>query len=502
MRFTVPTHYQAEYLLPRKRNTDNVVLNTDVIVEIREVSSSDAPIVHIIGDFKSDVVPSDDHYSAYKRIGRYEMVEGQAIEIRMVDGEMYKQIATVSTLQKQLNDRDKSRESVFSSGYYGDIHAGLYGDDSYNKTVGKYSTFSEFEVDQKITGVRSVTENSSEVGLALQKYADDLLIIDGFVYERTVEPALSLHFEQGHVRLRLCETEDPELSKHRYYLAPNSDPSGSRFGLDEFERAVSEGRALAKRYNLNFVCGVEVRKTSDWAIEFRADLENLYNSAKNFVHQGTKVVGALDEHLAMAWYDLSIAVSNHHQPTKQMLDALRAIEVGDINNLIHVGSSGKSIFVDSRVYVGADDFVAAMTDVKEALRMWDARSENVVEWFDTSLQQMPTYSTSERAWEIVDCRTLRQISDEYDTDLTQFMTAALEGSGNIIVVSPIGEDSKNSKAVALVEVHDGEPRIKSAVTKRGVPMTAEHAELALNHVRSALSLTQEKDQEFELTLGM
>lgn len=496
MKFNVPSKYNAKYLMPRKRNHEDVTLFGTFPVEIREVSTVEAPLVHIVGE----TPPGIGAYGVVVQ-ARYQMIAGNPIEIRSVEGELYKQLVSLDDFLEQLEKPFESDENVFGRANYGGISGGV-SKSKYETSEERYTSFGQFEMAKKLEGVRDVKVNSDEVSDALQNYANDLLIIDGFVYERTVEPVLSVQLDDKSVYLRLCESRDFQLAKFRSHVTQNRQASGLLFGLDEYDRAVAEAQMMADRLNLDFDNRIDLKMVSEWEVEFRADMDNVYEHASIFEFYARSMVNAMDERLALAWYDLSEALQNHHQPTKEMFDALRTVASTQVDDIINRSETGQLYFKESGVYVSAEKFVENLDGVKEVLRMWDNRSQTALEWFDTSLQSSPTYRGSERAWEIVDCRTLRAIAMEYDADLTSFMTAALEGNGNVIVVSPIDRDAIESKVVALVDLHEGEPRICNVATRHRSAITPEQKALILDHVSNALEMKREFELEMSLDINM
>lgn len=490
MRFEVPTHYETKYLLPKKRNEETAVFSTVVSVDIREVPADEAPIVHVLGEMKPGIDPD----SSFQYRARYQMIDAKPVEIRSLDDELYVQIASVDTLTEQLKSIENNENNVFSGGTYGDRSAGLFGDKRYYKETLAYSNFQDYEAANRITGVRKVVSLLNDTVQALQKYADDLAIIDGFVYEKTVEPALLLTYTlDGKLHLCLSESRNNNLSKSRDYLQRNEDASGMRFGLDEFDRAVAEGKRIAKASGIEFVNRVVVDRISPWEVEFRGDLEMVYNTAKSFVHHVSKNVRALDKYLATAWYDMSMAVAKHHQPTDEMIDAMRRVEAANLDSYVNDrGNSEFSTFRHDVNYACPANFIKSVAEVKEALRLWDSRTPGALEWLDTSLNVLPTYSKSERAWEVVDCHTLRDLALEYDTDLSEYMATALEGRGSIVVISPIKGGTEGSKAIVLVETNDNEPRVATYVTRYGTKLSDDHVTIALHHVSKGLQLAEEK----------
>lgn len=490
MRFEVPTHYETKYLLPKKRNDETAVFSTVVSIDIREVPADEAPILHVLGEMKPEVDPD----SSFQYRARYQMIDGQPVEIRSIDGDLYVQIATVDSLTEQLKSIKNNENNVFSGGIYGDRSAGLFGDKRYQNETLAYSNFQDYEAANKIAGVRKVDSLLNETAQALQTYADELAIVDGFVYEKTVEPALLLtNTFEGKLQLCLSESRENHLSKDRYFLQRNEDASGIRFGLDELDRALVEGKRIADAAGMEFVNRVVIDLISPWEIEFRGDMEMVYNTAKRFVHHVSENVRALDKYLATAWYDMSIAVSKHHQPTAEMIDAMRRVEAADLDSFVNDRENSEfSTFKHDVNYVCPANFVKSVAEVKEALRLWDSRTLGALEWFDTSLNVLPTYSNTERAWEVVDCHTLRDLALEYDTDLSEYMAAALEGRGSIVVVSPIKGGTEGSKAIVLVETNDNEPRIATYVTRYGTKLSDHHVTIALHHVSKGLQLAEDK----------
>lgn len=496
MKFNVPSRYNAQYLMPRKRNYEDVTLHGIFPVEIREVPVVDAPLVHIVGE----TGPEMGKYGVMVQ-ARYQKIAGNSIEIRSVDGELYKQLVSLNEFLGQLEKPFEGNENVFERANYDGVSAGV-SKSEHDAEKEKYTSFGEFEAAKSLEGVRDVKINTDAVSNALQDYANDLMIIDGFVYERTVEPVLSIQFDDESVYLRLGESRDVQLTKFRSSMAQNRQVTGLRFGLDEYDRALAEAQTMAKRLGLKFEDRVELQMVSEWEVEFRADMENVYEHASIFEVYARSMVNAMDERLALAWYDLSEALQNHHQPTKEMFDALRTVASTRVDDIINISETGKLYFKETGVYVSAEKFVENLDGVKEVLRMWDNRSQTALEWFDTSLQSSPTYRGSERAWEVVDCRTLRAIAVEYDTDLTSFMTAALEGNANVIVVSPNDKDAIASKVVALVDLHEGEPRICDVATRHRTAITPEQKALILDHVSNALEMKREFELEMSIDINM
>lgn len=422
MKISIPTNYNANYILPRKRLENSTSLFTTANVDIQEIDGDDAPIIHILGSNPTT------EPNVHKRgvVPRYQKIDGKLVDIRKYDGDLYVRIASVETMLDQLRGTDINPRHVFSNTTYGRVLAGMYSHDE----GPTYKSFESFLIANNIDKVRRVEVNLDEVLEAPQDYADDLLIIDGHVYEKTVEPALSLVPSPGIIELRLSEAYENDINKSRNHLQSNDDIYSIRFGLDEYERAVEEGEKIAEEDGVRFVNNVSIEHVSNWEIDFRGELETLYKKASRFVSMTTNMVHAFDKFTARAWYHLSEAIELHDQTTPLMIDAMRRVAASDENSFSANFQSNMS---------SIRTFRAVVEGVKQGIRLWDSRSHGLMEWFDTSLATMPDYVDGKRIWEVVDARTMRIMQKKLGLDdqtLARMMRGALEGHSSVVAVGP------------------------------------------------------------------
>lgn len=474
MLMKVPSQYGAEFVRPKKRSPESAALRTVVDVEIMEVDEAAAPVVHVLGEDPAPLHadgPSHEYVPFLK-------IDGEPVEVRMIDGSHYVRRMTVDAFASSLGSTDDSNPF---NGFYkdetGHFTAGVkeghdklpWDRDGFEASHGEMRKWD----DHRHRGVAAITRRAAQFAA-----------VEGWIYEKISEPALTLVMWDGAVRLRITETvhDDWRFSKGRSnYTAGYC----IRFGVDEFARAISEGERLAEAYGMRFENRSDVRSHSPWHVRFRGEPELIRSRGWDFMNAASAYVASFDHLFGMAWHDLATAVSEHDRANVPAIEAMRRLvamkdRIGDMSL---VRRSTGYYHSHSQMDVGGKDIDRAMRGMEDALHMWDTRDASGIVWTEDGLGSTATYDGLARAYEVTDLMEADRVAALLGQDIAHMVATAATGKGALVAV----EDQGIVRTVCYVENDGAAPSVSEVVTGHGAEPSRRHLALAAAHVADALS---------------
>jgi len=462
MQFEVTTHFAADYRPPRSRTRYVALLLGSVTVDITEIDHDDAPIVHVIGEdpeFSEGIAP----YLPFRKQA------GLPVEVRLHGGDYFVRRIPVDGLQEALAKpgRDNPFNAFSYAGTSGtNVAAGLSLNENYETAYPRNRE--EFEETQK-EKPREWNDRFVETVHALERRAEDLAIIDGHLYEKVGEPVLVLSVGDSCVSLRLAEAETP--GRNCFLGNDCFDPSTDiRFGLDELERAISEGEHLASMHGCYFVNQIEIRSVAEWAVNFRGEAELLFERAVSFLNESKNLVPGFDAGTARPWHDLLAALSHVQKITVPAIEAIRSLCAAD-----------EITYLQRHTNYGGERMKIAFSSLKEALRLWDEKSAHGLEWTEIGLGATAAFGHGHRITEITSASEALKAAAKLGTDLTGMASDAAAGKGAMLSV----ETPRGLRGVCFVRVDEDEPRIVEAVMAHETQLAPELEMLVLDHYREA-----------------
>lgn len=463
MKITVPSKYSEEYVRPKKRSPETVTLRSTFEVEIREIDPLDAPVAHILGEALVENAEREPHVP-------FAMVDARPAEVRIAEGQYWVQRMPLDGLQAAVSMRGPGNPF---NGFHkvGKLHPDVGIDDGFAELP---STRHEAEKAlgeemRKWESLRPLTAS------ALEHRASCLAAIDGWLYEKVSEPAITLVPEEGRVLMRLTEAvhDDSHFSRGRSEYVPGY---AIRFGVDEMEKAERYGEQIASRYGVPLENRVVIESHSPWHVRFRGGPEFLTAKAWSAMTEMSQYIGSMDVGLGKAWHDLMTALHEHDSVTAPAIDAMRRILAlagsGALGSLSRDGSLGytRSVLEPSLETV--------MEGLEAALEVWDSRDSLGIEWLESGLGDTAGYRGDARAYEITSLMEADALSKAIGRDLSHMTAVAAAGRGSMVAV----EDAGLVRAVCFVGDGDGGRTVLEAVAGHGADPARGHLDLALDFV--------------------
>lgn len=484
MKLEIPSTYVSEFVRPKKRSVEKAVMQSKFEVDIREIDPADAPVAHVLGEAWPD--ESEAYQPGYLPFG---MVDGKPVEVRVVDGSYWVRRLPVEELGEAVYSVDLSNPF---NGWYkiGDEHVSA----GWRQSSPDLPTTREEVEASEDTEMRKWESKRHVTAAELARRAESLVVIDGWLYEKVAEPAVTLVMDSEQVQVRLTEAvnggERFSKGKSEY------DPSRClRFGVDETDRAIAMGEDIARRSGAAFVNRVVVESHSPWQVRFRGEQEYLTAIAWKTMRDMTEEISEMDIPFGKAWHDLMTALYEHDAVTMPAVDALRRMaalaEAGSLekvkaarfNGYLNPGGDSRNAVLDFR-----------MKEVKLALEAWDTRDPQGIEWLEQGLGDVAMYKGKARAFEVTSLMEADALSAAFGRDLADMATAASAGRGYMVAV----EDGRVIRTVCFVgEGEDGQSVMES-VTSHGAEPPREHLDLALGFVVRAMSRKQAPEADLEL----
>lgn len=497
----VPSTYRAAYVRKGKRTKEYATMRTVVEAEVREVDPVDAPIAHVIGERRVE-----HETSVGPDFVPFAMVGGRPIDVRVIDGEFYARRMSADEFVRAAGAVDFA--NPFAGYYTGEggayVEAGpRFGLDPENDRRDDRHDLLPWDRDgfeselpepiRKWEDLRHVTV------AAITARASELAIVDGCLYERVGEPALTLSMRGDKVALSITEAGF-DRSRFRRGNPLFIQGADIRFGIDELPRALAEGERLAAAAGVPFEVLCEVEQHSPWHVRFRGEPELLSSRAWSLLEVLTPHVTAFSPLLGKAWHDLATAFFEHPGCTLPAIDAVRRvlamreeIERGIARADGTYGYSADRMITDPRGLLWRLD--AAET----ALHMWDTRNADGIIWTENGLGITATHEGRAKAWEVTDLMEADRLASSFGADIAHMVAAAASGRSSLVAVSEAGVP----RALCSVEAAGGAPKVTETVASHGAEASRHHVALVERHVARALAAGMSPAMERDLeALGL
>lgn len=485
MKLEIPSTYVSEFVRPKKRSVEKAVMQSMFEVDIREIDPADAPVAHVLGE--AWPAESEAYQPKYLPFG---MVDGKPVEVRVADGAYWVQRTPVSEIGKAVYSNDLSNPF---NGWYavnGQHIAAGWRDPAPD---GLPTTREQVEASEK-TEMRKWESKRHETAAALARRAESLAIVDGWLYEKVAEPAVTLVVDSEQVQVRLTEAvhEDSRFSKGKSEYEPSRC---IRFGVDETDRAVAMGEEIARRRGAAFVNRIVMDSHSPWQVRFRGEHEFATAIAWKAMRGMTEEIAEMDIPFGKAWHDLMTALYEHGEATAPVVDALRRMAaLSDAGSLEQVKSVRPNTYGHPSGASRNEVLDSLAGWINLALEAWDSRDPQGIEWLEQGLGAVAMYKGKARAFEVTSLMKADAISAAFGRDLSDMASAASAGRGTMVAV----EDGRVIRTVCFVgEGEDGQSVMES-VTSHGAEPPQEHLDLALGFVVRAMSRKQAPEADLEL----
>lgn len=476
--FTLPTFYASNYVLPKKRNENTVLMKEFVDVEIKDVPAEDAPAVFSIKDGNRPA----DAYLSFGASG------GVPCLVRKFDGRLYAKRwhvdEVVSGIEKAEIEEDYSRK-------FGNLIGGHYKDDEGSVRIGLERSSSDVVVTSRAAAedkwgpFRKWDDELHRTVHAIKDRCDELIVVDGWVHERVGEPVIAIDFDhdKNGYTLRVVQERDV-VSK---YLSIYDDRARSklpRFGLDEIDRARMVAETMFADAKFSFEDALSVEINAPWEIRFRGESELVRDIAEDVAKFGREHLSEVDGNFGLAWHDLVSAMYVRDAVTPNLIDAMQRMDSMGPAGIFKRDEDGKI-----EKFWQAKDEGAIWERVSFAMKMWSGRNHRGFEWVDEALRISSTYGVGNFAYEINSLVSAAKVAAALgispDT-LDELTTEAAAGRGHVIAI----DDKSGPVAVVFVIAGDDGPEAVETITRHGAP-SAKSVELAVAHVRSGSISTKD-----------
>lgn len=469
-KLSIPTYVAARFVLPKKRNDDTVYMKTVVDVDIRDVDDDQAPVLFSIKDES-------------RKIGSYlpfATSDGSPCLVRKFEGNfLAKRWRVDDVVARILHDgQEKNWEKKF-----GNLLGGNYADEAGTVTVGLSGSVSKVadnhaDAERKFGPFRKWADESQRTYNAINDRCSELIIVDGWVYEKVGEPVLSITLdnEPEGFRLRVIEDRNPKSR----YASIYDDRSGSslpRFGIDEIEKARAVAAGIAEKSGCGLVDGLEVEVVAPWEVRFRGESEVLLHAADDVVQFGLSNLKDLNGNFGLAWHDLVSSMYVDNVVTPPLIDALQRIASMESSGLLKRNARGE---IEKSWYAERESGI--LETVTEALDLWASRNHRGYEWSNEAFAISSTHEKGAFAYEINSLVGSGLLAEGLGVPTETFdnlTTEAAAGRGHLIAIH------NQAGPIAAAFVIDGEdgPEVVETITRHGAP-SAKAVDLAVRHARS------------------
>lgn len=473
MKLTIPSEYAAEFVRPKRRSVDTASLRSTFEVEVREIDPADAPVAHVLGE--AHPATRGEHDPKYLP---FAMIDGEPVEVRIAEGDHWARRMPAAALAEACSATDHGNPF---RGYYrrggANVAAGWREGSALLPERRDEVETAANETMRKWESLRHVTAS------ALADRAESLAVIDGWVYERVSEPTVTLVMEQGRVLVRLTEAvhDQSRFTRGRGEYIPERC---IRFGVDEMDKAIGYGAALAERFGVPMENRVRVESHSPWHVRFRGAGEFLAVKGWAAMKRLSRSVGDMDPGFGKAWHDLATALYEHEAVTVPAIDAMRRVsalaQAGAVESLMEDAAMVRSLTVPGS---GDGGLEYDIDQLAVALEVWDARDPQGVEWTESGLGDTAMYGESARAYEVTSLMEADALSRSFGKDFSGMAEAAGAGRGSMVAV----EDGGSVRTVCFVGEGEDGKAVLEAVTSHGAEPSEAHLDLARGLVLRAVA---------------
>jgi hypothetical protein len=470
-KFTLPTFYAASYVLPRKRTENNVLIRTHVDVDVRDVNANDAPVCFVI----KDGARNDGQYRAFG------ISDGSPCVVRKFDGNFYAKRWAVDQVESDLEKspdakRDWDHATIIGGTYEdseGYVQIGM-GASNYERIVE-----SRESAEAKSGPFRKWNEFQDRTISAVHDRCSELIVVDGWVYERVGEPVISIDVEHktGQYSLRVVEERYPASRYHSLYT--DRGRSGyPRFGLDELDRARTVANQLGTQEKKTFVEDLDLQIMSPWEVRFRGEAEIVLAVAASTASYGAEHIKDADGNFGLAWHDLVTALYVDGVVSPGLIDAMQRMASMGENGIFHRNSEGQI----ARFWAAKEES-DVWKRIDFAVNLWSSRNNDGHDWVNGALNVASTHGQDQFAYEIVSLVQASKLAEKLGVaieTIDNLTTEAAAGRGHLIAVHDINGPVA---AVFVVASEHGYEAVET-VTRHGA-RSQKSAELAVSHANSA-----------------
>jgi len=488
-RLTIPTLYNADFKRPKKRTVESVLMQGSVEVQLRDLDDAEAPVVHIVGDTYQPM--TSDMYTEVRRHNPFPVTKNGPCPVRSVDGKLYAR-------RWQLGDPDRTAHLLAAGGAL-DVH---YRDGQGATVMGLRKPSSEretyasrAEAEAARGPFREWDDQYARTVAAIQRRCEDMLVVDGWIYDLVGEPVLSVQPDDNGVRVFLGQASPP-VGPYRHGNDHGKTNVSIRFGIDQLPRALDTAERLARAMGTKVVNHAVIELVSPWAVRFRGERERIRQVAIDTLTWGKGRLSSLPAAAGLAWHDLASAISDVDQVNPRVIEALRRID-----SLRRVADEEIERF-DGDGHAGIRNYELSERERQDkltldslslALDLWDTRENRGIEWVDGGLNASATFEGDYVAYEILSLPQADRLGQRMGRSLDDLAADAASGKGHLIAV----ENASGIAGVAYVSRCDGDLEVLGTVTSHGSKPPQAVLDIAVRHVREAAVHVNDMDAALE-----
>jgi hypothetical protein len=192
MKFDLHFHYEFQYVVPPKIKHQSSLAAANVELEIRELTSEQAPVVMRVGN-RSGKDSVSANFDAKP--------DGTPREIRVVDGKYYVEDGTLADLAQSLLDPHTVNASIFGTAKpirYEKEYDPRRGQWVETKELARVTTLEAIARYTQLREHRNKDDKGEALKAELKMIAEDTLSVDGHLFIRCREPVLGIdQFDKG-----------------------------------------------------------------------------------------------------------------------------------------------------------------------------------------------------------------------------------------------------------------------------------------------------------------
>lgn len=433
MKVNIPFVYKVNYKLPRQPSWKHSSILCVAAVEMEEIDSVDAPIVHVVADASASKNPDHDHRAG--QVSKFHVPGGDCV-VRFHGGQYFASRFPVEEIGEWRGNNEFDPFAVKIGLRDGDSEFHSYLDTSLDVSNSKsLDHFHKEKADvKKFSSERMMTERY------INMLGSQFAVVDGVIYEKVREPVISLVVDRkAHtVSVYLEEAISPTLTRYMRGGWRGETSERTRFGLDEYDRAIEMASRWANGRNMRLDVHASVKAVSDMHVRFRGDHEYLFMAAREAAYQLNKALVYLPERVGIAVLSVANLLSVHDRLTPAALAAVRKMEAefreyfaGD-----HAAPKQESYYGDTMSFEQREafrDWKWKTERLSDALAHWDARDDVGLEWLDAAIDALPVYDYPKRAYEVTSLTDIDKLAMKWKGGLPTAI-AVVDPDASLIVV--------------------------------------------------------------------
>jgi hypothetical protein len=473
MKVNIPFEYQVHFKPPRQPSWKNASIRCQASVEVEDIDSSAAPVLHVISDASTGGWHT---HGMSESVSKFHVPGGDCV-IRKHGRQYY---ASRFPVDEIAIWRGNKEFDPFAT------EIGLRrGDSEFQATLKtSVNTHSPTTLEQFNSSAGEIKKFQTERPMTdryINMLAKRFAIIDGVLYEKVREPVLSVVVPmQGEVSIYVEEVISPMLDRFQKGSWRGGVGERVRFGIDECERALEFASRYATEHGAKLNNHISVKHVSPTQVRFRGDHEYLFNAAGTVADQLRKAVTYLPESVGHSVLDAANLIAIHNRLTPASLASARKME-RELRTYLAAGHDEEKTGDFSADYYKSQAFgshwkfhVARLTD---ALAHWDARDDVGLEWLDRALDALPVYDYPRRAYEVTSLADIDKLALKWEGGIPYDLVSSDPENSVIVVV----EDFEEHKPLAVVIYDRIDPMFEPKVFGNPDPGKVA-SEVALAHV--------------------